>query len=619
MKKLRLCLLCLAFLATPIPLAAQDQGAEEPPVEAPAEVRSPDAGTPSEEPPPADQTGEPTTSGVAGAPDAAAEDAATDDPTTAAQESPETDGTSDTAVASPPDAAESEVAAPSEPADGAAGEEGDDRVELALSLEDAIRMAMENNLGVRIARVDELVSEREIVVARSAFDPFFNVNATYNKNRDPTVSTIDVGGALTQGVQVNPSEATSYSAGLAGTTTLGSTYNVTLQQNEFDRPNVNPLFTVLNPVTQTRAFADLRQPLLKGAWYAVNTADVRIAQNIFQFSREGFELVLMDTVFQVESAYWQLVFATQNLIAREKARSLALEDLENARKRRDVGSFSDNDVTTVESNWVLRKVDYEVAELLVENSRDGLLDLVNYVGDRSLRDAWRSGSMTGPYDQMKVVCTTEPSREPPLDRDAALASAFSMRPDYRQIDLSLRNQGIRVEVARNGLLPQVDVFGRWTQLGLEETWGESYSSMGDGRFYNWLVGVELSVPLSNRGPRNLYRNAREELTRLQLQKKDLENKIVLEIDLAIRTIKNLNTRVIDLEEDVRLKQQLLEDEKSKLEVGRTIAYTVSTIENDLVTSETEALRANADLQTAKADFYRATGTLLRRHNVWVSE
>ena len=231
---------------------------------------------------------------------------------------------------------------------------------------------------------------------------------------------------------------------------------------------------------------------------------------------------------------------------------------------------------------------------------------------------WRTGSI-GPYDQIKVVCTTEPSREPPLDRDNALTSAFRLRPDYRQIELNLRNQGIRVEVARNGLLPQLDVFGRWTQLGLEETYGESYSSIGDGRFYNWLVGVELSVPLSNRGPRNTYRNAREELTRLQLQKKDLENQIVLETALAIRTIKNLTDRVVDLEEDVRLKQQLLEDEKSKLEVGRTIAYTVSTIENDLVTSQTEALRANSDLQTAKADFYRATGTLLQRHNVWVTD
>jgi outer membrane protein TolC len=131
--------------------------------------------------------------------------------------------------------------------------------------------------------------------------------------------------------------------------------------------------------------------------------------------------------------------------------------------------------------------------------------------------------------------------------------------------------------------------------------------------------VELSVPLSNRGPRNIYRNARSELRRLALQKKSLENTIVLEVDKAIRTIKNLSTRVLDLEEDVRLKQQLLRDEKSKLEVGRTIAYTVSTIENDLVASQTEALRANADLQAAKADFYRATGMLLQRHHVFLSD
>ncbi len=616
MKTLPLRLLCLYLLAVSIPLSggrSEDSPGQS--AESSAQEQAPVGEQPVEEPAVTPGREEPATSEEAAA-----------DPTPAAQPETAPSGTAvtppsrETAGGEPPPAADDTAAAPAEsPELPAIQEAGDDRTELTLSLEDAIRMAMENNLGVKIARLDEMVSERQIVIARSAFDPFFNVNATYAKNRDPTVSTIDVGGVLAQGVSVNPSEVTSYSAGLTGTTTLGSTYNVTLQQNEFDRPSVNPLFTALNPVTRTQAFADLRQPLLKGAWYAVNTADVRIAQNTFDFSREAFELVLMDTVFQVETAYWQLVFATQNLVSREKARGLALEDLENARKRRDVGSFSDNDVTTVESQWVLRKVDYEVAELLVENSRDALLDLINYVGDQSLRDAWRTGTMTGPYDSITVICTTRPSREPPLDRDAALASAFRLRPDYRQIELSLKNQRIRVEVARNGLLPQIDVLGRWTQLGLEETYTDSYSSVGTGRFYDWLIGVEFSVPLSNRGPRNIYRNSREELNRLQLQKKDLENRIVLEIDLAIRTIRNLTTRVVDLEEDVRLKQQLLEDEKSKLEVGRTIAYTVSTIENDLVTSETEALRANADLQTAKADFYRATGTLLQRHNVWVTE
>ncbi len=611
MKKLTFSLFRLSLLAALIstpgqvesiqeqPPGAQTASGEEPQTASGEEQNRSDAA--GEQPAPEATDAEPS----AAAPTTTDDGAASEEPSNVAEDAPST-----------PSAAEP---AESEESTGptASGEDADDAVQLILSLEDAIRMAMENNLGVKIAQLDEMVSAREIVIAHSAFDPFFNVSATFAKNRDPTVSALDTSGA--QGVAVNPSESTSYSTGIAGTTTLGSTYNLTLQLSEFDRPSASTAFQRLNPVIRTQAFLDFRQPLLKGAWYAVNTADIRITQNNLDFSQEGFEAVLIETAFQVESAYWQLVFSTQNLIAREKSRSLSLENLENARTRRDVGSFSDNDVTTVESQWVLRKVDYEVAELLVENSRDALLDLINYAGDQSLRDAWRTGALSGPYDRINVICTTEPSREPPLDRDAALTSAFRMRPDYRQIAISVRNQRIRVDVARNGLLPQIDVFGRWTQLGLEQTYTESYNSVESGQFYNWLVGVELSVPLSNRGPRSIYRNAREEVRRLLLQKKDLENQIVLEIDLAIRTIKNLTTRVVDLEEDVRLKQQLLEDEKSKLEVGRTIAYTVSTIENDLVTSETEALRANADLQTAKGDFYRATGTLLQRHNVIVSD
>ena len=611
MKKLTFSLFRLSLLAALIstpgqvesiqeqPPGAQTASGEEPQTASGEEQNSSDAAGGQAAPKEADA--EPS----AAAPTTTDDGAASEEPSNVAEDAPST-----------PSAAEP---AESEESTGptASGEDADDAVQLILSLEDAIRMAMENNLGVKIAQLDEMVSAREIVIARSAFDPFFNVSATFAKNRDPTISALDTSGA--QGVAVNPSENTSYSTGIAGTTTLGSTYNLTLQLSEFDRPSANTLFTRLNPVIRTQAFLDFRQPLLKGAWYAVNTADIRITQNNLEFSQEGFEAVLIETAFQVESAYWQLVFSTQNLIAREKSRAVSLENLENARTRRDVGSFSENDVTTVESQWVLRKVDYEVAELLVENSRDALLDLINYAGDQSLREAWRTGTLSGPYDHINVIATTEPSRVPPLDRDAALASAFRMRPDYRQIEISLQNQRIRVDVARNGLLPQIDVFGRWTQLGLEETYTESYNSIESGAFYDWLVGVELSVPLSNRGPRNIYRNARAEGRRLRLQKKSLENQIVLEIDLAIRTIKNLTTRVIDLEEDVRLKQQLLEDEKSKLEVGRTIAYTVSTIENDLVTSETEALRANADLQTAKGDFYRATGTLLQRHNVFVSD
>ena len=125
----------------------------------------------------------------------------------------------------------------------------DKRVEIRLSLEEVIRMALENNLNVRMARLDEMISEREVVIARSFFDPFFNVSTTFSKNRDPTVSRIDVTGG--QAVAVNPSEVTTYNTSVTGTSVLGSSYNLTLQQNQFDRPSLNTqFFSSLNPMCQ---------------------------------------------------------------------------------------------------------------------------------------------------------------------------------------------------------------------------------------------------------------------------------------------------------------------------------------------------------------------------------
>ena len=494
------------------------------------------------------------------------------------------------------------------------------KVKLELSLRDAVTFTLQNNLNVRLASLDNAIRERDIVIARSAFDPFFNVGSTYAKNRDPTVSFLDVG-AGRQGITVNPSETTEYNASLNGEWVTGTTYDVQLEQAKFNRPAAEAGgITAINPVTRTVASADLRQPLLKGAWYSVSTADVRIAQNNFQVSNDEFERVLVDAVYQVEQAYWELAFAIQNLRSREKALRVSREDFENARKRRAVGTFSDNDVTTVESQWVLRKVNYRQAWLLVDDARDRLLNLMNYAGDTSLRTAWRSRSDKSYYQEVGIRCTSEPDeRELTINRKDALGAAFENRPEYKQISTNLKNQTIRVEVSRNELLPSLDVLGRWANLGMEENFAASYESLEGGRFYDWLVGVEFSVPLSNRGPRSRYRNAREELRKLHVQKQDLENTIVLDVDRALRTIANLRLRVIDLEEQVHLQEKLLRDERLKLEVGKTIAYTVSTIENDLISSQTESLRSKADLQIAKADLYRAMGKLLERHQLWVSD
>jgi outer membrane protein TolC len=356
-----------------------------------------------------------------------------------------------------------------------------------------------------------------------------------------------------------------------------------------------------------------------GAWYGVNTAEIRIAHNNLLISREELERITMETVFNVEQAYWEMAFSSRNLEAKVKALAVTQENLDNTRKKEQVGTLAAIAVTTAESQVALRKAELEEASLLAATARDRLLNVINYPGKQSLKERWEINKKLGPYDFINVVCTTAPAPATlPFDRDRALSEAFNRRPEYRQIALNTKNQEIRVDVARNALLPRLDALGRWAQLGLEETFDRSFSELNTGRYYDWLVGVEFSVPLSNRAARSRYRNTRDELRKLKLLTKDLENQIVLEVDNSFRRVASFQRKVADLEDRVRLQIEILQAERRKLEVGRSIPYTVSTIENDLVDNQTQSLRAKADLQTAIAEFFRVTGTLLEQYGIEIS-
>ncbi|HVR74858.1 MAG TPA: TolC family protein [Planctomycetota bacterium] len=490
--------------------------------------------------------------------------------------------------------------------------------EVRLSLEDAIRLGIENSLDIKISRLDDDIHRRELLVAKSIFDPFFNLGGSFAKNRDPSVSFFDLGaGASALGVRVSPSETLSYYAGLSGTSILGTQYDLRVSQIERDRPAARAgNITFLNPVISTEASATARQPLLRGAWYSINTAEVQVAHNNILVSREQLQLSVTNAVFAIEQAYWDLVFATKNLEAKRNTFQVATENLANVQRKKDVGTLAAIDVTSAGSQLALRRVELEEAEQLRETNRDTLLRVMNYTKSQSLKERWESGGRDSLFDTILVICTTELVPEAHiLERDAALTAAFTKRPEYSQLALNTRNQEIRADVLKNGLLPALDLTGRWAHLGLDDSFDQSYGVLESGKFYDWEIGIEFSIPLSNRGPRSRYRNARDELRKLRLQKADLENLIVLEVDEAIRSIQHLRRKVVDLDERVRLQEELLRAERRKVDVGMSIAYTVSVIENDLVENQTQALEARADLETAKAEFFRATGELLERHRI----
>src|SRR5690606_6774500 len=116
------------------------------------------------------------------------------------------------------------------------------------------------------------------------------------------------------------------------------------------------------------------------AWYPFNRANILIARNNRKLTHSQFEQAVVETVFLIEQAYWELAFALKNYESRAKALEVALEDLQNARRRLAVGTLAAIDVTIIESQVALRRVEFTDAETILENARDALLDAINHLG-----------------------------------------------------------------------------------------------------------------------------------------------------------------------------------------------------------------------------------------------
>ena len=489
-------------------------------------------------------------------------------------------------------------------------------IEVELSLQQAVEMGLARNFNVRAARLESQIRQRQMIIQQAVFDPLLTASANYSKNRRPTTSFLDIGEAALQPyAQVNPFETTGISTGLRGRTLLGTSYSLIVNEAGFDRPLAEGRVSGFNPVEEASVRLSATQPLLKGAWYPYNNAGIQIAENNRELAAQDLEAAINTLVFDIESAYWQLVFSTRNIEAKQNSLKVAAENVEKARKEEAAGTQAKIYVVTIEGQHARRKVELNDARLLLENARDDLLELLQYKGE-SLKKIWEEGGKKGSFEGIRVQPVTEPAgQELVPDRGASLSAAFGQRPDYRRFAVQLENQKKLVELARNERLPRLDVQATWAQFGLDDSFGGSFSSLSSGDFYGWTIGLQFEVPLSSRGLDNSYEMARDRYQQLQWQRLQAENTIIVEVDQSIRLLKSLVRKLEYLQDLVRLKETELDAERRRLAAGASIPFTVNTIENELIDIQTQSLQARTNLEAARAQYFSVTGGLLKRYNI----
>lgn len=482
-----------------------------------------------------------------------------------------------------------------------------------LSLQDCIQLAVQHNLQLQIDRYSPEIALYNLRATYGDYDPTLSLEGRHDHNE--AGSQLLAGGFSVPG---SVRDDNSFNAGLSGLLPWGTTYNfATLSPfsdvygNSFAaRTSTNRLggFTtnILSIPFENSAGSvgiNLTQPLLKNFWIDSTRLNIRVGKNRLKYSDLNLRLQVMQTISRVEQAYYDLIYARENLVVQQKAVELAERLVMENRKRLEVGA--------------LAPLDLQSAEAQAASSRAAVIVSQNNLGtqERALKQL-----ITDDYSVEWANVALEPSAKllapPPLTNlEESWNKGLTQRPELQQAKLDVERQGIVLKYDKNQLFPQLDVIGTYGYNGSGREFSDALYDVQqtDRPFYTF--GGQLSIPLSRTRTRNVYKADKASLRQLVLTVKQWEQNIMIAIDNDIGTVRANFDQVQATRTAREYEESALDAEQKKLESGKSTTYTVLQVQRDLTTARGNEIQALDAYNKSLSQLSQDEGTTLERLGV----
>jgi len=494
---------------------------------------------------------------------------------------------------------------------------------LELSLSDAIKMGLENNLDVQVERYSPMIAGFDATAAWGAYDPTLFAELAYNDTKTPNSFAIT-------GVTRSIVRSTEGFGGLRGILPITSTEF----SGQFNgaRTTTNSTAELLSPRYDSGWSIDVTQPVLRDLIWNEPWTQVRSTRLLLDSSEEDFRRAVMDEVRQIEDAYWILIATGEALRVAIKSLETASALLEQTKTQFEVGVVSKVEVTEAEAGVSQREVEQIRAENRYRNQQDVLIDLV-------LGPNLRAAST------LEIRPTDRPDDFVPyeVDVEGAVSRAFENRPEFAQANKQVERQEVQLSFARNQMLPALDGVFRFGQSGLAGDQnpvfdpcrfavdpvacalnppnlnrfpGDFDDSHDDYEDYpQYVLGARLSIPFPNRAARSAASKGEVELSRARTQMRRLEQQIIIEVRQAARNLEASQEGITAAQNARIAAAEQLRAEEIRLEYGESTPFDVLQREEDLVQSERVEIEAFQAYRNSVTALDRAQGTILRNRNI----
>lgn len=519
---------------------------------------------------------------------------------------------------------------------------------LSLTLADAIRMTLEQNNDVAIAKLDVQSARQSVRALEGLFDPRVAPNVSYERRVSANTSAI---GGATEG-RLEQTE-------IAGGATLtgrsmrsGGRFTVDFSSSRLESSNQ---FARLNPQFPSALSATWTQPLFRGRTIDNDRRNILIARRAVDLSDAQLTQVVMDQLTLVEQAYWDLAFTVRNLEVLTSALEQARAQVASNERQSKEGTLAPIDV--VEAQTQVARFQQAVAsgQQALTEAENRLKRLI--LSKRSA-DAWNK----------PIVPAELADRTPPaLGVDEAVRLALTRRPELHALDSTLAQNAVDRAYFKNQTKPQVNVIGGYTIAGLAGDplsstseppvsdsaddavlarlnelsvlanlpplparptssgttvpgffigdYGTSLGNLFARRFPTATVALQMDIPFRNRTARaNL---ARAEITATQIERRRQALELAIESDVrdTLQAVRSSQQRLEAAASARRYALEQYESERRRFDSGISTVFLVLERQTALVTAQASELRARADLNQAIADLERAVGGTLELHGV----
>jgi len=485
---------------------------------------------------------------------------------------------------------------------------GEPAEQAPLTLRAAIETAVANNLGVQVARIDQAISQAEIVKAEAIFDAVLFAGTGFGVVDQPGQSVavqLPDGGSQLVSPGGTDGRIWQYEVGLSQFLPSGGTVAISTGNQRFDNRQRGVLFSP-NPAWDANLELSLAQPLLRGFGSDVNTSRIALARNEDRRSLQQLRERLLDLVAEVEAAYWEVVRARQELVIVQWLVEVGEEVREILERRQQLdvtlADFADA-VATVES----RKAQVIRAQRRIAIAVDRLKRLVN--------------APDLPLGEERSILPLDWMVDAPFRFSVAetLRLAVSEAPRVQIALLSIDDAAIREIVADNARLPQLDLAAQMSWFGQAGDFAESYRSLGDASFIEYLVGLQFSQPIGNRAAEAAFRQARLRRSAAVLGYRQSLQDTILAVRIALQEVV-AGWQLIAQTRSFRIAQA--ENLRALLVLERTRAALTPEFlnlkfqrQNGLALAQLEEVAALVDYNVAIANLYRAMGVGLEMNRI----